>query len=142
MSVTLYLGAVGIIWPASKPVHILYLKPLHSRVRSQSSFICNQSIRQRFSQTGDVCRRRPGEEAAANSGEVLEMGPVEEAAANRGEIFRREAGEEAGGNCEAVVNPDAADPSTSALKEKRLKLIGEFKVLEGKGVSAANWTLG
>ena len=34
MSVTLNLGAVGIIWPACKPVHILYLKPLHSRVRS------------------------------------------------------------------------------------------------------------
>ena len=39
MSVTLNLGAVGIIWPASKPVHILYLKPLHSRARSQSSLI-------------------------------------------------------------------------------------------------------
>ena len=39
MSVTLHLGAVGIIWPASKPVHLLYLKPLHSRVRSQSSLI-------------------------------------------------------------------------------------------------------
>ena len=76
--------------------------------------------------SGDVFRRGPGEEAAANCGEFLEMGPVEEAAANRG----------------AVVNPDAADPSTSALKEKRLKLIGEFKVLEGKGVSEANWTLG
>ena len=36
MSVTLNLGAVGIIWPACKPVHILYLEPLHSRVRSQS----------------------------------------------------------------------------------------------------------
>ena len=72
-----------------------------------------------------MCKRGPGEEAAANCGEFLEMGPVEEAAANRG----------------ALVNPDAADPSTSALKEKRLKLIGEFKVLEGKGVSAANWTL-
>ena len=39
MSVTLNLGAVGIIWPACKPVHILYLKPLHSRVRSQSALI-------------------------------------------------------------------------------------------------------
>ena len=39
MSVTPDLGAVGIIWPASKPVHILYLKPLHSRVRSQRSLI-------------------------------------------------------------------------------------------------------
>ena len=73
-----------------------------------------------------MCRRGPGEEAAANCGEFLEMGLLEEAAAQRG----------------AVVDPDAADPSTSALKEKRLKLIGEFKVLEGKGVSAANWTLG
>ena len=39
MSVTLNLGAVRIIWPASKPVHILCLKPLHSRVRSQSALI-------------------------------------------------------------------------------------------------------
>ena len=33
MSVTLNLGAVRIIWPACKPVHILYLEPLHSQVR-------------------------------------------------------------------------------------------------------------
>ena len=88
-----------------------------------------------------MCGRGPGEEAAANCGEFLEMGPVEEAAGSRGEIFRREPGEEAAPNRGAVVNPVAADPSTSALEEKRLKLIGEFKVLEGKGVSAANWTL-
>ena len=42
MSMTLNLGAVGIIWPASKPIHILYLKPLHSRVHSQSSLITYQ----------------------------------------------------------------------------------------------------
>ena len=76
--------------------------------------------------SGDECRRGPGEEAAANCGEFLEMGLLEEAAAQRG----------------AVVDPDSADPSTSALKEKRVKLIGEFKVLEGQEVSAANWTLG
>ena len=29
--------AVRIIWPACKPVHILYIKRLHSRVRSQSA---------------------------------------------------------------------------------------------------------
>ena len=48
MSMTLNLGAVGIIWPASKPVHIRYLKPLHSRVCSQSSliYICCYVTRQ------------------------------------------------------------------------------------------------
>ena len=47
MSVTLNLGAVGIIWSSCKPVHILYLKPLHSRVRSQSAliFFCRQNLR-------------------------------------------------------------------------------------------------
>ena len=40
ISVTLNLGAVRIIWPACKPVHILYIKRLHSRVRSQSALIC------------------------------------------------------------------------------------------------------
>ena len=73
---------------------------------------------------------------------MCRRGPGEEAAAHRGEIFRREAGDEDAANRGAVVNPVAADPSTSALKEKRLKLIGEFKVLEGEAVSAANWTLG
>ena len=75
---------------------------------------------------GEVLRMGPGDEAVANIRGVVIMGPGDDAAANRG----------------ALVNPDAADPSTSALKEKRLKLIGEFNVLEGKGVSAANWTLG
>ena len=44
MSVTLNLSTVGIIWPAWKPVHILYLKLLHSRVRSQSSLISDRSL--------------------------------------------------------------------------------------------------
>ena len=39
ISVTLTLGAVRIIWPACKPVHILYIKRLHSRIRSQSALI-------------------------------------------------------------------------------------------------------
>ena len=39
ISVTLNPGAVRIIWPAGKPVHILYIKRLHSRVRSQSALI-------------------------------------------------------------------------------------------------------
>ena len=39
ISVTLNLGAVRIIWPACKPVHILYIKRLHSRVRSQNALI-------------------------------------------------------------------------------------------------------
>ena len=44
MSVTLNLGAVGIIRPASKPVQILYRKPLHSRVCSQSSLIVERVV--------------------------------------------------------------------------------------------------
>ena len=98
--------------------------------------------------------RGPGEEAAPNRGEVLEMGPGanlgevlrmgpgDEAVANIRGVVRMGPGDDAAANRGALVNPDAADPSTSALKEKRLKLIGEFNVLEGKGVSAANWTLG
>ena len=39
ISVTLNLGAVRIIWPACKPVHILYIKRLHSRVCSESALI-------------------------------------------------------------------------------------------------------
>ena len=39
MSVALNFGAVRIIWAASKLVHILFLKPLHSQVRSHSSLI-------------------------------------------------------------------------------------------------------
>ena len=77
-----------------------------------------------------------------NLGEALGMGPGDEATANIGEVVRRGLGDDAAANRGAVVNPVAADPLTSALKEKRLKLIGEFKVLEGEGVSAANWTLG
>ena len=44
MSVTLNLSVVGIIWPASKPVHNLYLKPLHSQVRLQSSLTICKSM--------------------------------------------------------------------------------------------------
>ena len=39
MSMMPNLGAVGIIWPAWRPVHILYLTPLHLWVRSQRSLI-------------------------------------------------------------------------------------------------------
>ena len=85
-----------------------------------------------------MCRRGPGEEAAPNRGEVHEIVP----GANLGEVLRMGPGDEAAANPGAVVNPVSVDPSTSALKEKRLKLIGEFKVLEGEAVSAANWTPG
>ena len=51
ISVTLNLGAVRIIWPACKPVHILYIKRLHSRVRSQSALIWKKTRRSITSST-------------------------------------------------------------------------------------------
>ena len=57
ISVTLNLSAERIIWPACKPVHILY-KRLHSRVRSQSALIRQgvEHFRYDYRQTNLVAR--------------------------------------------------------------------------------------
>ena len=54
ISVTLILGAVRIIWPACKPVHMLYIKRLHSRVTHRALLLNEGCIFVTWSNTSEM----------------------------------------------------------------------------------------